>query len=104
IRDTNWQTNPNTLEAQPVARERRAFGDGSVVSGGGMYNMEIPLAGTKTTFYSFGGYNYKHSNVYAYTRSWNYDNGLRQNPTDNKGFEAQSVLIVFNPSDKSLVG
>jgi iron complex outermembrane receptor protein len=81
IRDTNWQTNPNTLEAQPVARERRAFGDGSVVSGGGMYNMEIPLAGTKTTFYSFGGYNYKHSNVYAYTRSWNYDNGLRQNPT-----------------------
>jgi iron complex outermembrane receptor protein len=81
IRDTNWQTNPNTLEAQPVARERRAFGDGSVVSGGGMYNMEIPLAGTKTTFYSFGGYNYKHSNVYAYTRSWNYDAGLRQNPT-----------------------
>ena len=81
IRDTNWQTNPNTLEAQPVARERRAFGDGSVVSGGGMYNMEIPLSGTKTTFYSFGGYNYKHSNVYAYTRSWNYNNGLRQNPT-----------------------
>ncbi|HWZ03682.1 MAG TPA: TonB-dependent receptor [Mucilaginibacter sp.] len=81
IRDTNWQTNPNTLEAQPVARERRAFGDGSVVSGGGMYNMEIPIKGTNTTFYSFGGYNYKHSNVYAYTRSWNYDNGLRSNPT-----------------------
>jgi len=81
IRDTNWQTNPNTLEAQPVARERRAFGDGSVVSGGGMYNMEVPIKGTKTVFYSFGGYNYKHSNVYAYTRSWNYDNGLRQNPT-----------------------
>ena len=39
------------------------------------------MAGTKTTFYSFGGYNYKHSNVYAYTRSWNYDNGLRANPT-----------------------
>ncbi|MDB4904351.1 MAG: iron complex outerrane recepter protein [Mucilaginibacter sp.] len=76
--DTNWQTNPN---AQPVARERRAFGDGSVESGGGMYNMEIPLGGTNTTFYSFGGYNYKHSNVYAYTRSWNYDNGLRANPT-----------------------
>lgn len=65
----------------PISRERRAFGDGSLEAGGGMYNMEIPLAGTKTTFYSFGGYNYKHSNVYAYTRSWNYDNGLRQNPT-----------------------
>lgn len=78
IPDTNWQTNPN---AQPVARERRAFGDGSVVTGGGMYNMEMPIKGTKTVFYSFGGYNYKHSNVYAYTRSWNYDNGLRANPT-----------------------
>ncbi len=87
IRDTNWQTNPNTLEAQPVClhEARRAFGgDGSVVSGGAMYNMEIPLAGTKTTFYSFGGYNYKHSNVYAYTRSWNYEAdgaSLRANPT-----------------------
>ena len=81
IPDTNWQTNPNPMQAQPISRERRAFGDGSVASGGGMYNMEIPLGGTKTTFYSFGGYNYKHSNVYAYTRSWNYDNGLRQNPT-----------------------
>lgn len=65
----------------PISRERRAFGDGSVVSGGGMYNMEIPIKGSKTVFYSFGGYNYKHSNVFAYTRSWNYDNGLRQNPT-----------------------
>ncbi|HTD40540.1 MAG TPA: TonB-dependent receptor, partial [Mucilaginibacter sp.] len=81
IPDTSWQTNHNPMDAQPISRERRAFGDGSVVSGGGMYNMEIPLAGTKTTFYSFGGYNYKHSNVYAYTRSWNYNNGLRQNPT-----------------------
>ncbi|MBV8389166.1 MAG: TonB-dependent receptor, partial [Mucilaginibacter sp.] len=82
IPDTNWQTNSDPMQAQPISRERRAFGDGSVVSGGGMYNMEIPLSSSsKTTFYSFGGYNYKHSNVYAYTRSWNYDNGLRQNPT-----------------------
>jgi len=79
--DTNWTTNSDITTAQPVARERRAFGDGSVVSGGGMFNLEVPLKGTDTKFYSFGGYNYKHSNVYAYTRSWNYDNGLRQNPT-----------------------
>ncbi|SDP04820.1 iron complex outermembrane recepter protein [Mucilaginibacter sp. OK268] len=78
VQDTNWRTNP---EALGISRARRAFGDGSVISGGGMYNLEIPLNGTKTTFYSFGGYNYKHSNVYAYTRSWNYNNGLRQNPT-----------------------
>jgi iron complex outermembrane receptor protein len=66
---------------QPISRERRAFGDGSVESGGGMFNLELPIKGSNTVFYGFGGYNYKHSNVYAYTRSWNYDNGLRQNPT-----------------------
>jgi iron complex outermembrane receptor protein len=65
----------------PISRERRAFGDGEVHSGGGMYNMEIPIKGTSTTFFSFGGYNDKFSEVYAYTRSWDYDNGLRQNPT-----------------------
>ena len=63
-----------------ISRERRAFGDGSVESGGGMYNMEVPVKGTNTTFYSFGGYNYKYSQVYAYTRSWDYI-GLRVNPT-----------------------
>ncbi|MDN5286591.1 MAG: iron complex outerrane recepter protein [Mucilaginibacter sp.] len=91
IPDTNWRTNPN---AQPVSRERRAFGDGSVVTGGGMYNMEIPLNGTKTTFYSFGGYNYKHSNVYAYTRSWNFDNGLRANPTKFPTDAAGNLIFV----------
>ena len=64
-----------------ISRERRAFGDGSLAAGGAMFNMELPIAGTSTTFYAFGGYNYKHSQVYAYTRSWNYDNGLRANAT-----------------------
>ncbi|HZY35664.1 MAG TPA: TonB-dependent receptor [Mucilaginibacter sp.] len=64
----------------PISRERRAYGDGSVEAGGAMYNMEIPIKGSNTTFYSFGGYNYKYSEVYAYTRSWNYM-GLRVNPT-----------------------
>lgn len=80
----NYENQGKTFRDDPdlaISRERRAFGDGSVVSGGGMYKMEIPIKGTQTVFYSFGGYNYKHSNVYAYTRSWNYDNGLRQNPT-----------------------
>jgi iron complex outermembrane receptor protein len=67
--DTNWTTNPKALGIQT----RRAFGDGSVVSGGGMFNMELPIGGTKTTFYSFGGYNYKHSNVYAWTRKFSSD-------------------------------
>ena len=49
---------------------RRAFGDGSVTTAGAMYNMEIPnSSGGKTTFYSFGGYNYKASDAFAYTRN-----------------------------------
>ncbi len=91
VPDTNWQTNSDALA---VSRERRAFGDGSVRSGGGMYNLEIPVGTTKTTFYSFGGYNYKKSNVYAYTRSWGYP-GREQPakfPTDGFG------NLVFVPS------
>jgi iron complex outermembrane receptor protein len=33
--------------------------------------MEIPTSASKrTSFYSFGGYNYKSSDAFAYTRSW----------------------------------
>ena len=79
----NFEDAGKTFRMAPdlaVSRERRAFGDGSVESGGGMFNMEVPIKGTNTTFYTFGGYNYKFSQVYAYTRSWNYL-GLRVNPT-----------------------
>ena len=70
---------------------RRAFGDGSVTTGGGMYNLEVPLnAGKKTTFYSFGGYNYKSSDAYAYTR--NYSAKPQRFPTDANG------NLVFDPN------
>ncbi|HKO80224.1 MAG TPA: TonB-dependent receptor, partial [Chitinophagaceae bacterium] len=49
---------------------RRAFGDGSLTTGGAMYNLAIPTRSNgKTTFYSFGGYNYKASDAFAYTRN-----------------------------------
>ncbi|MFC4232711.1 TonB-dependent receptor domain-containing protein [Parasediminibacterium paludis] len=65
----NWQTNSYALPSPNTGR--RAFGDGSVTTVGVMYNMEIPTsASKKTTFYSFGGYNYKASDAYAYTRNW----------------------------------
>ncbi len=61
-------TNKNSLVY--INTGRRAFGDASLNTAGTMYNMEIP-GGTngKTTFYSFGGYNYKASDAYAYTRN-----------------------------------
>lgn len=65
----NWQTDKTALPY--INTGRRAFGDGSVNTYGAMYNMEIPTnASKKTVFYSFGGYNYKSSDAFAYTRNW----------------------------------
>ncbi|MBS1733576.1 MAG: TonB-dependent receptor [Bacteroidetes bacterium] len=67
VPDTNVQTNSKAL---PLNSSRRAFGDGSVQTDGAMYNMELPLGkDTKTVFYSFGGYNHKASDAFAYTRN-----------------------------------
>ncbi|HMH32708.1 MAG TPA: TonB-dependent receptor, partial [Puia sp.] len=50
---------------------RRAFGDGSLTTAGIMFNLEVPTSASgKTTFYSFGGYNYKASDAYAYSRNY----------------------------------
>ncbi|MEP7164659.1 MAG: TonB-dependent receptor [Ferruginibacter sp.] len=66
---TDWQ---NDKDALPYINPyRRAFGDGSVDTYGAMYNLEIPTSTSrKTTFYSFGGYNYKASDAFAYSRNW----------------------------------
>lgn len=67
VPDTNVQTNSKAL---PLNSSRRAFGDGSVQTDGAMYNMELPLCkDSKTVFYSFGGYNHKSSDAFAYTRN-----------------------------------
>ena len=79
----NFDDGGKTFRDDPnlaISRERRAAGDGSVVAGGAMFNLEVPIKDTKTTFFAFGGFNHKFSEVYAYTRSWNYQ-GLRVNPT-----------------------
>jgi len=66
---TDWQTDKNALPY--INPYRRAFGDGSIDTYGAMYNLEIPTsANKKTTFYSFGGYNYKSSDAFAYSRNW----------------------------------
>ena len=65
----NWLTNKDALPYLNTGR--RAFGDGSVDTYGAMYNLEVPTSASKnTTIYSFGGYNYKSSDAYAYTRNW----------------------------------
>jgi len=99
--DTNVGTNPNAL---PIPAWRRAQGDGSVVSGGGMFNMELPLAGSSTTFYSFGGYNYKHSNVYAWTRRWVNSANQIKFPTTPGGnlIFVPSIMHTYHTADDSI--
>ncbi|HLK27799.1 MAG TPA: TonB-dependent receptor [Puia sp.] len=97
VPDTNVSTNPNAL---PFYAVRRAFGDASVAEGGAMFNSEIPIAGTKATFYSFGGYNYKNSNAYAFSR--NYPDHPEKFPTDGEGNIVNVPGIMHTTSDGSV--
>ena len=85
----NWQNDKNAIPYLNTGR--RAFGDGSITTGGVMYNMEIPTNPSKrTTFYSFGGYNYKASDAYAYSR--NFSAKPERFPVDAGG------NLLFDPS------
>lgn len=83
LRQEPYNDPTKNAEALPINTNRRAFGDASLTTVGGMYNSEIPIAGTKTTFYSFGGYNHKNSNAYAYSR--NFSARPDRFPTDASG-------------------
>ncbi len=108
VADTNVITNP---DAMILNTGRRAFGDGSVTTVGGMYNMEIPLsANSKTTFYSFGGYNHKNSDAFAYSR--NYSGRPDRFPIDANGnlimvpdimHTSKSGEIYYNPHIQTLI-
>jgi iron complex outermembrane recepter protein len=101
VPDTNWTTNTKALSTNDW---RRAAGDGAVTSGGGMYNLEIPLGTSNATFYSFGGYNYKHSNVYAWTRRWHNTSNRVKFPTDDAGnlIFVPSIMHVFQSADGTI--
>ncbi|HEU4903839.1 MAG TPA: TonB-dependent receptor, partial [Flavisolibacter sp.] len=61
---------------------RRANGDGSLDMAGAGFNLEIPT-GQYTRFYSFGNYNHKSSDAYAFTR--NFSARPERFPTDASG-------------------
>nr|WP_295876999.1 TonB-dependent receptor [uncultured Chitinophaga sp.] len=75
-------TNLNNANGLPINTGRRAHGDGSVTSGGGMFNLKLPFDQGESTFYTFGGYNYKASDAYAYTRTFHGFNPLSSGHTD----------------------
>ncbi len=63
----NWQTDKDALPYLNTGR--RAMGDASVDSYSAMYNMELPVKGSKTIVYSFGGITNKRGDAFAYTRN-----------------------------------
>ena len=77
---TDPVNNPNGMFLNPY---RRANGDASLVMGGTQYNMELPFANSRTVFYSFGGFNYKSSDAFAFTRNFSARPG--RFPTDAQG-------------------
>ena len=83
----------------PVNIYRRAHGDASMQNFGGMFNAEIPLKeGDQLTFYTFGGYNRKESDAYAFTR--NFSARPERFPTDNNGDLIEVPGIIKMSSDE----
>ncbi len=83
-------TNLNNKNGLPINPGRRANGEGSVTSGGVMFNMETPFAASSSSFYAFGGFNYKASDAFAYSRSFHGYNPFSSSrparfPTYNNG-------------------
>ncbi len=87
----------NNDDAMYIDIYRRGNGDAGLEMFGTFYNMEIPCK--KTTFYSFGGYNHKSSDAYAFTRNWS----ARPDrfPTDNMGnlIVVPSIMRVSNDGE-----
>ncbi len=94
VGDTDLAKNPQAL---PVNTGRRAFGDGSVKTAGAMFNLEVPLANGKSTFYSYAGYNYKSSDAFAYSR--NYSARPDRFPVDANGHLLFDAAIMQKTKD-----
>ncbi|NSL85424.1 TonB-dependent receptor [Chitinophaga sp. Mgbs1] len=95
-------TNLNNANSLPINTGRRAHGDGSVTSGGGMVNLEIPVGASNTTIYAFGGYNYKSSDAYAYTRTFHGINPASSGHPDRFPTTPGGQLIFYPDIMKSI--
>ncbi|MEO7922568.1 MAG: TonB-dependent receptor [Chitinophagaceae bacterium] len=79
----------NNIDGMYIDIYRRGAGDGSLKMIGTFMNLEIPTSGA-AVFYSFGGYNYKSADAFAFTR--NFSARPERFPTDAGGG------IIFVPS------
>lgn len=81
----------------PTNIYRRAHGDASMQAKTAFFNLELPSASGKSTFYAFGGYNGKSSDAYAFTRNWSAR--PERFPTDASGNLIQVAGIMQTTSD-----
>ncbi|UII32687.1 TonB-dependent receptor [Fulvivirga ulvae] len=84
--------------ADPVVYDvyRRKFGDAESDNFGAYFNAEMPLKG-ETKFYAFGGYNFRDTDAYAWTRGADEDRNVQA--IYPNGFDPH---ILSNISDKSV--
>ena len=97
VKDTVY-ANPKDLGINPY---RRANGDGSAQSLNTFFNSEIPIKGTRTTFYSFGGFSRKTSQDYAFTRD--FAANPKRFPTDAAGNVIQVPGIIYTTPEGNIV-
>lgn len=90
----NLLTSKTSLPFNPY---RRANGDGSLDMFGAFVNSEIPLNTSGTTLYAFGGYNYKSSDAYAFSR--NFSARPDRFPTDDNGNLIDVPGIIMTAGD-----
>ena len=76
-------------DALPINKYRRANGDASLTSIGTFFNGEMPLSNNKTKLYTFGGFSFKKSDAFAYSR--NFFPGSNRFPT-----VTDSILIFVD--------
>ncbi len=90
-------TNRANQDLFPTSTDvRNQFGNAQLDNFGSMFNSEIPLGG-KVKFYSFGGYNFRSTDAYAWTRTA----GEARNVTSiyPHGFDPHILSVI---TDKSL--
>ncbi|WP_121357151.1 TonB-dependent receptor [Flavisolibacter nicotianae] len=83
-------------KALPINSYRRANGDGSLDMAGAGFQLEVPTSQT-VRFYSFGNYNHKSSDAFAFTR--NFSARPERFPTDGSGNLIPVAGIIKTTSD-----
>ncbi|MDJ0764777.1 MAG: TonB-dependent receptor [Myxococcota bacterium] len=74
---------------------RRQYGDAEGTNFNAFFNAEVPIF-KHTDFYTFGGFNYRHTDAYAWSRDPDGDNNVPE--IYPNGFDPHITSRIFDPS------